>query len=405
MKKILILDTGREWGGGTNSLMEFLKKRDIPSSADKNRYSFTALFYDNYKKGAGPDVKTEIERLGVAFLRMPRMPVPLLGKAIKEAARALFFYKKGFKKKFIFFVDYNYRIVPDSKRIAAVLKDGGFDILYMNNQPSSNLEGILAAKAAGVRCIQHARVETELNPVEAAAVNKWVDRVICVSKGVKESLVKSGVDDGRCVVVHNGIDPAMTPGRTIDEIRREIGGKGGFVIGTAGSLIKRKRMGLLLEAAALSGDAVEKCVIVGDGPEKSGLIEKAASLGIKDKVVFTGFSSDALSYINAMDVFVLPSSKEGFARVVLEAMLTAKPVVAFDVAGVREQIADNETGIIVKEESAKALADAILKFSSDRPLIKRYGEAGRRRAFDNFTVDKYAASVSSVLDEVLMKGD
>ncbi|MBI5970721.1 MAG: glycosyltransferase family 4 protein [Deltaproteobacteria bacterium] len=401
MKKILILDTGREWGGGTNSLLEFVKR------ADRSRYSFTALFYDNYKKGGVSDVKTELEKYGCPFLQLPRVKTPLRAKALKEAARAFFFYKKGIKKDFIFFADYNYRVVPDSKRIAAILRDKGFDLLYMNNQPSSNLEGILGAEEAGVRCIQHARVEVALNSVEAAAVNKHVDRVICVSKGVKAGLVKSGVDEGKCVVVPNGIDPDMMPGKTSGAVRRElpsseeIGAGDGFVIGTAGSLIKRKRIELLLEAVALLKNEVIKCIIAGDGPEMSSLKKKAAGLGVKDKVFFTGFSADALSYINAMDVFVLPSSKEGFARVVLEAMLMAKPVVAFDVAGIREQVVDGETGIIVKEERASALAAAVLKFASDKALIKRYGEAGRVRVIDNFTVAQYVEGVSSVLEEVL----
>ena len=65
MKKILVLDTGKEWGGGTNSLIELLKR------ADRARFAFSVLFYDNYKKGADSDIKTEIERLGprLSFLR------------------------------------------------------------------------------------------------------------------------------------------------------------------------------------------------------------------------------------------------------------------------------------------------------------------------------------------------
>ena len=61
-KKILILDTGKEWGGGTNSLLELLKR------IDKNKYHFTVLFYNNYKKAGESDVKTEIEKLGMEFL-------------------------------------------------------------------------------------------------------------------------------------------------------------------------------------------------------------------------------------------------------------------------------------------------------------------------------------------------
>ncbi len=399
MKKILILDTGREWGGGTNSLMEFLKKRDIPSSADKNHYSFTALFYDNYKKGAGPDVKTEIERLGVAFLRMPRMPVPLLGKAIKEAARALFFYKKGFKKKFIFFVDYNYRIVPDSKRIAAVLKDGGFDILYMNNQPSSNLEGILAAREAGIPCIQHARIEARLNKVEADAVNRSVEKVICVSKGVLDALVKSGVSPDRCAVVHNGVDCSMRPERKSVDVRKSLGiGQDAVVVGAVGSLVKRKRVDLLLKAfGELRGVENARCLVVGDGPETQKLKALASRLGITDKTLFTGFSPDALSFMNCMDIFVLASEKEGLPRVILEAMLLKKPVIAFDVTGPSELVIDGKTGVLLKNDARFSLAKALEGLLKDRALMSSMGEAGHKRVVEEFNMERYVSGVEAVL--------
>jgi len=61
-KHIAILDAGKEWGGGTNSLLELLKR------IDKSRYGFTLLFYNNYMKGTDSDIRTEAEKLGVRFL-------------------------------------------------------------------------------------------------------------------------------------------------------------------------------------------------------------------------------------------------------------------------------------------------------------------------------------------------
>ena len=67
-KKILIIDTGKEWGGGTNSLLELLKR------IDKTRCHFTALFYSNYKKGNESDIKSEIEKFGIDFLLLDDLP-------------------------------------------------------------------------------------------------------------------------------------------------------------------------------------------------------------------------------------------------------------------------------------------------------------------------------------------
>ena len=84
-KKILILDTGKEWGGGANSLLELLKR------IDKSKYHFTALFYNNYKKGYESNIKTEIEKLGVEFLILEQRKQPVIVKIAKELSRLTFF--------------------------------------------------------------------------------------------------------------------------------------------------------------------------------------------------------------------------------------------------------------------------------------------------------------------------
>lgn len=85
MQRILVLDTGKEWGGGTNSLLELLKR------IDRGKYHFTALFYNNYKKGNESDIKTEIEKLGIDFILSERKKQPILAKVLKESGRLFLF--------------------------------------------------------------------------------------------------------------------------------------------------------------------------------------------------------------------------------------------------------------------------------------------------------------------------
>ncbi|MBI5885248.1 MAG: glycosyltransferase [Deltaproteobacteria bacterium] len=395
MKKILILDTGKEWGGGTNSLLELLRR------ADRRRYSFTALFYDNYAKGRTSDLKTELKKLDVELLILDRARPGFTAKAAREAVRAFFCLAPGLKKKYLFYLEFKTRIMPDAGRIATVIKDNGFDLLYMNNQPSSNLEGIIAAHSAGVPCLQHARIETALNDIEADAVNRFVSKVICVSAGVRDGLVRSGVAPDKCVVVHNGIDAGLKTQKTAAAVRKELGiPEGRLVIGTVGSLVKRKRIHLLIEAAAALDNVF--CIIVGDGPERAALTAMAERIKIKGRVLFTGFSTDAVSYINAMDVFVLPSEKEGFPRVILEAMLMARPVVAFDVAGASEMIDDGVTGRILNDCGAQAIAETVKEITSNNPArIREMGAAGRERVTNEFGIDRYVSGVCAIFDGIL----
>lgn len=402
MKNILILDTGKEWGGGTNSLFELLKR------LDKSKYNFTCLFYYNYKKGNISDIKTEVERLGIRFLLLEQKRQPVIAKILKEFIRFLFFFNKKLKKYLVFFVDYYFRIKPNAQKIAEILKNLKIDLLYMNNQPSSNLEGIIASKITGIPALQHSRIETRLNPFEVEAVNLWVKKMICVSHGVKNTFVKQGIDPKKCTVVYNGIDPETKPLIPSNEIRKrwKIQEKD-LLIGTVGSLIKRKRITDLIDALSMVSNQTKnpiRCIIVGDGPEKDSLLEYAKRKKIDDKIVLTGFQSDAISYINAMDIFVLPSEKEGLPRAILEAMLMEKPVIASNITGPVELVIDGETGFLVPVRHPEVFANCILKLIEDDELRKQMGEKARKRVIEKFSIEKYIAQIENALKEILENG-
>ena len=243
--RVVILDTGKEWGGGTNSLLELLKR------IDKTKYHFTALFYNNYKKGDESDIKSEIEKLGVEFLILEQRTQPVIAKTAKELLRLLFFFSRQLKRYSVFLIDYQFRIKRNAEKISELLKNLRIDLFYMNNQPSSNLEGIIASKMTGVSALQHSRIEATLNSFEVKAVNLWLKKMICVSEGVKNSFVRQGIDKSKCVVVHNGIDADTKPETLASEIRKMWGvGEDEILIGTVGSLIKRKQINDLIEALA-----------------------------------------------------------------------------------------------------------------------------------------------------------
>jgi len=413
--RVVILDTGKEWGGGTNSLLELLKR------IDKTKYHFTALFYNNYKKGDESDIKSEIEKLGVEFLILEQRTQPVIAKTAKELLRLLFFFSRQLKRYSVFLIDYQFRIKRNAEKISELLKNLRIDLFYMNNQPSSNLEGIIASKMTGVSALQHSRIEATLNSFEVKAVNLWLKKMICVSEGVKNSFVRQGIDKSKCVVVHNGIDADTKPETLASEIRKMWGvGEDEILIGTVGSLIKRKQINDLIEALAelqkqdargktnpphppllKGGEGGLKCMIVGDGPEKDSLQKMVLKMGLHDRVIFTGFQIDAISYINAMNIFVLTSEKEGLPRVILEAMLMGKPVVALNVTGPAELVVDGETGFLVPVRHPEVFADCVLRLIENHELRKQMEEKGRKRIIEKFSIGKYVMGIENVLDEVL----
>jgi len=399
--KILILDTGKEWGGGTVSLLELLKR------IDKNKFSFIALFYHNYNKGNESDIQKEIEKLGIKFILLPQKPKSIKIKIIKESFRVLFFFSRWLRKYAIFWVDYFSRIKPNAKVIAQIIKDLNIDLIYMNNQPITNLEGILAAKIAGVPAVLHCRIIPNLNQYLVKQTNIWVKKIICVSDNLRTFLVKRGIFPEKCVVVYNGIDVTFNPIKSPKEIKEELKiSEKEIIIGTVGTLCKRKRIDDLIEAIFLVKKRTTKpikLVIVGDGPEKVKLLKLVQKKGLGEEVIFTGFQSDPLSYINVFDIFVLTSEREGLPRVILESMLMGKPVVASRIPGVVELVIEGETGFLVPSKDPEAFAEKILTLIDDQELRKKMGEQGKKRILENFTMNKYIKGVEAVFEEVLEK--
>ncbi|MBI5675574.1 MAG: glycosyltransferase family 4 protein [Nitrospirae bacterium] len=399
MKKILVLDTGKEWGGGTNSLLELLRR------IDKSTYSFSALFYENYKRGNDSDIKTEIEKLGIQFQLIKQVKPAVAEKIIKEIFRNVLFFSKNLKRYFLFFVDYQTRIKKNAAEISKIIKSKNIDLLYMNNQPSSNLEGIIAAKITHIPAIQHSRIEAQLNSLVIKNANQGLARIICVSEGVKNNLLQQRIEPSKCVVVYNGIDPETKPSISSQEIKSKWGISDDYiVIGTVGSLIKRKRISDLIDAlhiAAIKTDCRIKCLIVGEGHERNKLLKLVNRKNLNGKVILTGFQSDAISYINAMDIFIMTSEKEGLPRVILEAMLMAKPVIASRIGGAAELIINRKTGLLFEKYNTKELADCILSLLSSKQIRNDMGKMGHERVIDNYSIETYARNVQSNFKEIL----
>ena len=390
-KRILLLDTGNEWGGGTNSMIELLKR------IDRTRFAVTACFYRNYRHADSTLVEA-LAAIGIPLVILPTRCQPWWAKLAKELARGLLAWRKPWRAVAVFKVEMCWRIRPRARALAEVLRKENYALLYLNNQPASNLEGYLAAELTGVPVVQHCRIEPKLNAAECAVVNRVAQAIICVSQGVAEALVRQGVRRELCHVVHNAIDSRQS----LPAAQPLTGAAPGVpVIGTIGSLVKRKFVDHLLRAAArLPADLAPHVLVVGEGPEAPALKQLAADLGLAGRVTFAGFQQQPLPWLAAMDVFVLASPSEGLPRGILEAMLLAKPVVASNVTGSNEVVTHGETGSLYTFGDIDALAAHLADFLRHPERARALGEAGRRRVGAHFSIEAYVAGVTKILEAV-----
>ncbi|MBI5494426.1 MAG: glycosyltransferase family 4 protein [Deltaproteobacteria bacterium] len=165
-----------------------------------------------------------------------------------------------------------------------------------------------------------------------------------------------------------------------------------------GRLARQKGVDLLL--AALAGCDLE-LDLYGDGPEAAALTDMARMLGVGNRARFHGVAPDARAVLRAASLLVLPTRAEGMSNAVLEAMAEGRPVIAADVPGMREVVADGVTGILVPPGNARALAEALVSLQDNPARRRKLGAAGQARVRAQFTPAASHAEWTAVYDAVL----
>jgi glycosyltransferase involved in cell wall biosynthesis len=154
-----------------------------------------------------------------------------------------------------------------------------------------------------------------------------------------------------------------------------------------GSLIRRKRVDVLIRAFSL---AVKRCpnarlTVVGEGELEGSMKALSSELQLDEKVHFAGLLMDyPFALLKTSDIFVSASESESFGLVFAEAMVCELPVVACDVGGIPEVVADGSTGLLVKPADPQALATALVTLIEDRTMRQRMGAAGLDRVTRQF---------------------
>ena len=203
----------------------------------------------------------------------------------------------------------------------------------------------------------------------------------------------------RHATIYNGVDTAgiIEAGRGVD--RAALRGSLGIadespVIGFVGRVRREKGLDLLVRALpdVVVSFPAARLLIIGDGPETGCIRELAQSEGVLDRVVWMGMRErrEAWSLLTALDIALVPSRFEGFGLAAAEAQAAGLPVVAADVDGLREVIADGVTGILVPPEDPSALARACVRLLGDRGAAREMGRRGRVRVGELFSVERFA---------------
>lgn len=213
------------------------------------------------------------------------------------------------------------------------------------------------------------------------------------------------LDPARISVVYKGLSaPDELPSRA--EARRALGLDPQVpVVGAVGRLVDQKRFDRWLHVLADLPAPVQG-VIVGDGPLRAHLHERAARLGIAERVRFTGYLEAPWRALPAFDVLLVTSDRESMANVMLEALATGVPTVSTPVDGAREALLapSGDAGWVSPDFEPSSLTAALGPLLANRERLQGMAQQARRRHATLFTAEASAAAWESVLRQVALSG-
>jgi len=286
-------------------------------------------------------------------------------------------------------------------RFARIFRKENVGVL-ISNLSADMKTASLAAKWTGVPKIIYRRGSAIA--VENSRINRYFFRrvltlIIANSQETKRTiLAKNGslVPEDKIKVIHNGIQASIFK-RNIEPIYKAAEGE--IVLGCAGRLSVEKGHALLLEMMQHLKEKEIRCklVLAGDGKLSEVLKSRARSMGVDHLVEFLGFVEHMPSFYNSIDIFLLPSKYEGFGYVLIEAMASMKPVVAFDVKSSREIVEHGRTGYLIPPNQVLDMADRVLELAADKALREKMGKNGRARVKDLFAFEKNKEEITDLL--------
>lgn len=301
MPRLLFYDSGKEWGGGTNSLFFLIE--------NLNRKVFDISVHFEYDYGfRDGTISSEVEKDGFRFIDPSKKNLPKFKKELFRIRGSEYLKKKVLDN--------------DIKHAMAILNQAKPDILHLNNQPSSNLHALIASNKLGIKTVLHLRKNVLLSQAEKKVLSGLDFKSIAVSQSTKDFYAKQGLGD--ITVVYN---PVVAK-NNLNETMEIDDGKINILV--AANYIPIKGHDLLFESLnTLKRDDV-KVYLAGSGQfdkKTEAMKEALLKKGIIEELGFVNLEN---VYRN-MDYVMLLSKSEGLPRVVIEALSYGCGIVMSDI--------------------------------------------------------------------------
>jgi len=299
------------------------------------------------------------------------------------------------------------------KLFLRIIRENKIDIVHTHSNLRRGRPEILAARIAGIPCITHRHGYSDYNCFDRLFAG-CVDTNIYISNDVAQYHITQGESRTKGKIIHNGVNLSdYMQSYDAVKIRKEFGcSPDQILIGLVARLDWWKGHEFFIEAMAEVVSKIHdiKGLIIGGLAELNydisiRYLEKlhvmVKSLGLGEKIIFTGHRSDVPGLLATLDLVVHASSTpEPFGLTVIEGMAAGKPVVATAAGGVLDIIEDGVNGLLVPCKDSKAIATAILQILSDWDKAEKMGLAARQCVTEKFTVKQQVTAVQKLYDSI-----
>jgi sugar transferase (PEP-CTERM/EpsH1 system associated) len=289
------------------------------------------------------------------------------------------------------------------------------NIVHTRNRPA--LDMLAPAALAGVKRLVHSEHGLDMIELHGRHVRYnllrrlsriVVDKYIAVSSDLAKWLHSEiGIPEEKIALIYNGVDTdGFRPGPSSVILPHGFLPPNPFLIGTIGRLEPVKDQLTLARAFCRLLELhpvlrhTARLLIVGDGALREEIEQVLRDGNALELAWLPGFRDNAADFYRTLNLFVLPSRREGISNTLLEAMATGLPIVATAVGGTPEIVTDGVSGTLVPADNVDAMAQAILSYIQDHNLLKSHGVAGRKRALEQFSLTSMAENYQRLYESL-----
>ena len=241
-----------------------------------------------------------------------------------------------------------------------------------------------------------------------AVLRQWADVVIVLDTSMQAEAVSNGFSASKVRRIVNGIDaknfsPKTT--RLLAQTNLDLAGK--TVVLSVGRLSAQKSLPFLIKmfCEALRNAPTLHLILLGDGPDREQLEDLVNALNLNQSVTFAGNQKDVRPYLEAADIFVLPSISEGISNALLEAMSAGLACLATPVGGNSDVLDHGDCGLLLPVNDVQAWSDALVKVAQSPDVREKLGKAALQKVRNVYDFEVVGAQFENLYIELLRKGN